>query len=34
MISHPLVEIFETMMDKRQDQIPDEEFLMTKNDAI
>jgi hypothetical protein len=30
MISHPLVNVFEAMMEKGQDQIPDEGFLMTK----
>jgi hypothetical protein len=28
--SHPLGQVFEAMMEKRQDQIPDEGFLMTK----
>jgi len=28
--SNPLVQVFEAMMEKRQDQIPDEGFLMTK----
>jgi hypothetical protein len=27
---NPLVQVFEAMMEKRQDQIPDEGFLMTK----
>jgi hypothetical protein len=26
----PLVQVFEAMMEKRQNQIPDEGFLMTK----
>jgi hypothetical protein len=30
MTSHPLGNVFEVMMDKGQDQIPDEGFLMTK----
>jgi hypothetical protein len=30
MTSHPLGHGFETMMGKRQDQNPDEGFLMTK----
>jgi hypothetical protein len=30
MTSHPLGNVFEAMMDKGQDQIPDEGFLMTK----
>jgi len=28
--SHPLGQVFEAMMEKRQDQIPDDGFLMTK----
>ena len=28
--SNPLVQVFEAMMEKRQDQIPDEGLLMTK----
>jgi hypothetical protein len=28
--SHPLDQVFEAMMEKRQDQIPNEGFLMTK----
>jgi hypothetical protein len=28
--SHPLRTVFEAMMEKGQDQIPDEVFLMTK----
>jgi len=28
--SHPLDQVFEAMMEKRQDQIPDEGFLMIK----
>jgi len=28
--SHPLGQVFEAMMEKRQDQIPDEGFLMTR----
>jgi len=28
--SHPLGQVFEAMMEKRQNQIPDEGFLMTK----
>ena len=28
--SHPLGQVFEAMMEKQQDQIPDEGFLMTK----
>ena len=28
--SHPLGQVFEAMMEKRQDQIPNEGFLMTK----
>jgi hypothetical protein len=30
MKSHPLGNVFEAMMEKGQDQIPDEGFLMTK----
>jgi hypothetical protein len=30
MTSHPLGHSFETIMEKGQDQIPDEELLMTK----
>ena len=30
MMSHPLANVFEAMMEKGQDQIPDEGFLMTK----
>jgi hypothetical protein len=30
MKSHPLGQVFEAMMEKGQDQIPDEGFLMTK----
>ena len=30
MTSHPLGNVFEAMMEKVQDQIPDEGFLMTK----
>jgi hypothetical protein len=30
MTSHPLRNVFEAMMEKGQDQIPDEGFLMTK----
>jgi hypothetical protein len=30
MTSHPLGNVFEAMMEKGQDQIPDEGFLMTK----
>ena len=30
MTLHPLANVFEAMMEKGQDQIPDEEFLMTK----
>jgi len=30
MMSHPLGKVFEGMMEKRQDQIPDEGLLMTK----
>ena len=30
MTSHPLGNVFEEMMEKGQDQIPDEGFLMTK----
>jgi hypothetical protein len=30
MTSHPLGNVFEVMMEKGQDQIPDEGFLMTK----
>jgi hypothetical protein len=29
-MSHPLWKVFEGMMEKGQDQIPDEGFLMTK----
>ena len=29
-MSHPLGKVFEAMIEKRQDQIPDEGFLMTK----
>jgi hypothetical protein len=31
MTSHPLGNVFEAMMEKGQDQIPDEGFLMTKD---
>ena len=31
MKSHPLGNFFEAMMEKGQDQIPDEGFLMTKD---
>jgi hypothetical protein len=31
MTSHPLWNVFEAMMEKGQDQIPDEGFLMTKD---
>jgi hypothetical protein len=31
MTSHPIGQIFEAMMERWQDQIPDEWFLMTKN---
>ena len=31
MTSHPLGQVFEAMMERWQDQIPDEWFLMTKN---
>jgi hypothetical protein len=30
MTSHPLWNVFEAMMEKGQDQIPDDGFLMTK----
>ena len=30
MMSHPLGNVFEAMMEKGQDQIPDDGFLMTK----
>jgi hypothetical protein len=30
MTSNPLGQVFEAMIDKRQDQIPDEGFLITK----
>jgi hypothetical protein len=30
MTSHPLGNVFEAMMEKGQDQIPDDRFLMTK----
>jgi hypothetical protein len=30
MTSHPLGNVLEAMMEKEQDQIPDEGFLMTK----
>jgi hypothetical protein len=30
MTSHPLGNVFEAMMEKGQNQIPDEAFLMTK----
>ena len=30
MTSHPLGNVFKAMMEKGQDQIPDEGFLMTK----
>jgi len=30
MTSHPLGNVFEAMMEKGQDQIPDEGFLMTE----
>jgi hypothetical protein len=30
MTSHPLRNVFDAMMEKGQDQIPDEGFLMTK----
>jgi hypothetical protein len=30
MTSHPLGNVFEAMMEKGQEQIPDEGFLMTK----
>jgi hypothetical protein len=30
MTSHPLGNVFEAMMEKGQDQIPDDGFLMTK----
>jgi len=29
-MSHPLGQVFEAMIEKREDQIPDEGFLMTK----
>jgi hypothetical protein len=31
---HLLGQVFEAMMEKRQDQIPDEGFLMTKKENI
>ena len=33
-MSHPLGKVFEAMIEKRQDQIPDEGFLMTKKGGV
>jgi hypothetical protein len=34
MTSNPLGQVFEAMIDKRQDQIPDEGFLITKKEKV